>query len=80
MAAGLEAHLAQSGAAELVHELQRMEIKMRVRMLVCEWFILHWSPSRCPDFTFLVLTLIHMVMGSKLLNYHALVCTAIKLR
>ena len=42
MAAALEAHLAQSGAAELVHELQRMEIKMRVRMLVC-------TGGRCLD-------------------------------
>ena len=69
MGAGLEAHLVQSGAAELVHELQRMEIKMRARMLVCtgghcldldtasQQFILHWSPSRCPDFTVLVLRL-----------------------
>ena len=35
MAAALEAHVARSGAAELVHELQRMEVKMRVRILVC---------------------------------------------
>lgn len=58
---GLTGTLGLSGAAELVHELRRMELKMQgvdadVQRRTeacpehsCQWCTLDRSPSRCPD-------------------------------